>query len=218
MTSKEAFLPVPTEEDSAIPTYRPDGPGSQSFAGSLSVEEGGGGGDLGYSNSRERHFLFCGVCCDHRRAVLVVNGITIGLQILNMIIVTILASYVEKNLTDIEADISDDQIRDKLDKFVKEGGMQIAESVVDGFGIVSIGLHGCGIYGALHFKQWGIITAGCTYAMFLVMGILSTNFAGVIMNSLFLYPHYYMLKLMKEGVMTDYNYHKIATCCGNRQM
>mmetsp|Transcript_13864 Transcript_13864/g.28122 ORF Transcript_13864/g.28122 Transcript_13864/m.28122 type:complete len:218 (-) Transcript_13864:255-908(-) len=217
MTSKDAFLPVPTEEDSAIPTYRPDGPGSQSFAGSLSVEDGGGN-DLGLSNTRNRDFLFCGVCCDYRRAVLVVNGITIGLLLMDMILVAIMTSYVEKNLPGIEHDISDDMVRYQLDGFVKEGGMQFTEAFVDGFGIVSIGLHGCGIYGALQFKQWGIITAGCTYAVFLILGIFSTNFPAVVMNSLFLYPHYYMLKLMKEGIMTDYNYHKIASCCGNRRM
>lgn len=217
MSNKEAFIPVPTEEDSQVPSYRPDGPGSQNFAGSLSVETGLSG-DLGFPNSGDQHLLFCGVCCDHRRAVLAVNAITIGLQILSMIIVSIAASFVTKNLDDIEADLNDDEFRKDMDGFVKEGGMQMVEAIVDVFAIVSIGLHGCGIYGALQFKQWGIITAGCAYAVNLLLALFTMDIGNVVISGLFLYPHYFMLKLMKEGVMTDYNYHKIASCCGNRQM
>eukprot|EP00536_Pseudo-nitzschia_multiseries_P018667 jgi/Psemu1/316142/fgenesh1_kg.2864_\ len=213
MASKEAFLPVPTEEDSQVPSYRPDGPGSQSF---LSIEDGVSG-DVGF-NTSNHHLLFCGVCCDHRRAVLVVNAITIGFQILSMIVVAIVATFVTNNLNEIEQDMNDDEMRKDLDGFVKEGGLQVVESIVDAFAVISIGLHSCGIYGALQFKQWGIITAACSYSVSLLLGLFTLDIANLLMSGLFLYPHIFMLKLMKEGVMTDYNYHKIATCCGNRQM
>jgi hypothetical protein len=217
MVSNEAFLPVPTEEDSAsVPTYRPDGPGSQTYAGSLSVEDGNDLGE-GFPNSGNRHMLFCG-CCDFRRAVLAINGITIVFKIIMMIVVAIMASFVTKNLDDIEKDMDDDQVRKTADDFVKGGGMEILEAVVEIFGIISIALHLCGIYGALKFKQWGIITAGSTFALSFLFGLLSMDIGAMIFAGLGLYPHYFMYQLMKEGIMTDYNYHKIASCCGDKKM
>lgn len=221
MVSKEAFIPLATGEDpeTGVPTYNPNGPGSSSYgvvaAESMSI--GQAGDDGAFPNNSSHHLLFCNCCCDHRRAVLVVNGITIGFNIIGMIFVAIMASYVGKNLDDIEADLEDDE-RKEVDAFVKEGGVAMLEFLIEAFGIVSIGLHCCGIYGALNFKQWGIITAGVTYAVALLLGVISLDFSTIIMSGLFLYPHIFMYKLMKEGIMTDYNYHKIASCCGSRQM
>mmetsp|Transcript_14577 Transcript_14577/g.40510 ORF Transcript_14577/g.40510 Transcript_14577/m.40510 type:complete len:211 (-) Transcript_14577:259-891(-) len=210
MVSTEAFLPVPTEEDLQVPQYRPDGPSS------LHVEDGSSD-DLGF-NTSNHHLLFCGVCCDHRRAVLVVNAISIAFRLLAMIIVVIGASFFNKNLDEIEAEVTDDQYRKQLDEFAKEGGIQIVEAIFEFFFAISILLHACGIYGALQFKQWGIITAASTYALSFLSALISMNLLDIIMSGLFLYPHIYMLKLMREGIMTDYNYHKIATCCGSRHL
>jgi len=52
----------------------------------------------------------------------------------------------------------------------------------------------------------------------LFVGIVTFDIGNIIVSALFLYPHYFMHKLMKAGIMTDYNYHKIASCCGDRQM
>ena len=52
----------------------------------------------------------------------------------------------------------------------------------------------------------------------LLFGVLALDFGAVVMGGLFLYPHIIMYKEMKEGIMTEYNYHKIAHCCGNRNM
>lgn len=219
MASKEAFIPLATGEDpeTGVPTFNPNGPGSSSYAGSLSMGQAGDDGDT-FPNSTSHHLLFCNCCCDHRRAVLAMNVITIVFKILGMIFVAVGASFVGKNLDEIEADLEDDEVRKELDGFVKEGGLAIVEILVEVFAVVSIGLHCCGIYGALNFKQWGIITAGSTYAISLLLGVITLDFGNIILSGLFLYPHIFMVKLMKEGVMTDYNYHKIASCCGNREM
>ncbi|VEU37609.1 unnamed protein product [Pseudo-nitzschia multistriata] len=215
---KEAFIPLPTEDHSQAPNYRPDDPGShRTFSSGLSIDSGAVS-DVGFLNHTDQHILFLGICCDHRKAVIAVNAITIGMQIVGMIVLAVVASYVTKNLDDIEADINDDSTRKGLDEFAKGGGIEATETAIDAYATVSIGLHACGIYGALTFKQWGIITAGCAYAFSLFMGVLSFDIGNILISGLFLYPHYFMLKLMKEGVMSDYNYHKIASCCGDRQM
>ena len=71
--SAEAFIPLPTGEDpeTGVPMYSPSGPGSSGIPG-----------------DRSNH-LFCGHCCDCRRAVLIVNGVTITLNLLSMIVVAI---------------------------------------------------------------------------------------------------------------------------------
>jgi hypothetical protein len=133
-------------------------------------------------------------------------------------IIGIGGKYISNNIQQIENDIDDDKYRKQVDQFVDEGGIQIFETIIDFFSIISIALHTCGIYGALQFKQWGIIVAGSTYALSILFGIISLDLGSVLMGALFLYPHIIMYKEMKEGIMTDYNYHKIAHCCGNRNM
>jgi hypothetical protein len=230
----EKFLPLATGEDpeTGIPTYYPTnaGPGGSStttgasYNNSYSVVSSSTTG-LNISGSEEPHsssssasHLFCNCCCDCRRACLVLNAISIVLKIIMICIIGIGGKYISNNIQQIETDIDDDAYRKQVDQFVEEGGIQIVETVVDFFSMISIGLHLCGLYGALHFKQWGIIVAGSTYTVSLLFGILALDFGAVVMGGVFLYPHLMMYKEMKEGIMTEYNYHKIAHCCGNRNM
>ena len=202
--SAQAFIPLPTSEDAetGIPEYSPTGPG---FSG------------MPADGSRPNH-LFFGHCCDCRRAVLVVNGITITLNILSMIIVAIGFGFINKNVDDIEADMSDDAAKKELDEFVKGGNLAIVETLLEFFVAISIGLHACGVYGALKFKQWGVMTAAVAYGLALFLNLLAFNILDIILAGVFLYPHIYLIKEMKEGIMTDYNYHNVASCCGSRNM
>lgn len=226
MASKEPFLPVPTEEDPengmaaihAVPTmatYSPTGPGSASFAEPMSVEASTA---EGFPNASNYHTICCNCCCDFRRAVLIVNGITIGLKLLIMMGFAILVSYVGKNLDDIEEDMNDDEFRKSFDSFFKSGSVAGLEAFVEVLETISVGLHACGIYGALNFKQWGIITAGTMYALSLLLGLFSMDIGNIVVSGLCLYPHICMYNLMKAGIMTPYNYHKVATCCGDRHL
>ena len=233
----EKFLPLATGEDpeTGIPTYNyPNNagrPGSSttgtaaSYNNSYSVVSSSttglnisGSEEPNSSSSSSSSHLFCNCCCDCRRACLVINAISIVLKIVMICIVGIGGKYISNNIQQIETDIDDDAYRKQVDQFVEEGGIQIVETVVDFFSMISIGLHICGIYGALQFKQWGIIVAGSTYTVSLLFGVLALDFGAVVMGGLFLYPHIMMYKEMKEGIMTEYNYHKIAHCCGNRNM
>lgn len=222
MNNQDTFLPLSTDEDAehqqgfSVPNYRPINPGSNgTFAGSLSVDATG---DNALNNSAGHNVLCCNCCCDFRRAVLVVNGISMGLKLLIMVGVAVGVSYVGNNLDNIESEIQDDDAREEMDAFVKTGLMALHEEFFEAFEIISIGLHACGIYGALKFKRWGVITAGIAYAIQMANGIFLKDIADILLSILFLYPHYYMYKLMKAGVMTDSNYHKIASCCGDRKM
>jgi len=232
MASSEKFLPLATDEDpeTGVPTYHPSGPGSVSYSHSVvngSVNNGNSSsgssatglmvsGDNGDSNSRSHQF--CNCCCDCRRACLIINGIAIGFKVVAMIIIPIVGKFVSNNIEQIEADMDDDKARKDFDEVVREGGITLLEAVFEIYTIIGIALCACGIYGALKFKKWGIITAGSTYAIGLLFGIIGFDFTTMLMSGLFLYPHIIMYKEMREGTMTELNYHKVARCCGDRQM
>jgi len=231
MASNEAFLPVPTEEPVAVsvptvPMYNTESrsgstnvsTNGNTFASSLSVENGGSGDGEFFPDSANHHVLCFNYCCDFRRAVIIVNAISIVLKLLVMMGVAIFASTIGKNLYNVEASIDDDEIREQLDEIVKSGMVPIIEAAVEVIETISIVLHLCGIYGALQFKRWGVITAGVTYAVQLSVGVLSLDFGNVVLSALYLYPHVSMFKLMRDGVMTEYNYPNIASCCGDRRM
>jgi len=209
----EVFLPVATEEDAGIPTYN-----SGTFAGSLSVDDQFPNSNNDSSTNHHQNVLFCKICCDFRRAVLVVNSISIVLKLLIMVGLGLHITYVGNNLDELESDIDDENEREQVDAFVKSGAMVVVEAVLEVLETVSIGLHACGIYGALNFKQWGIVTAGIAYTFQLFVGVVTGDIYNIALSAFFLYPHVYMYKLMKVGIMTESNYHKIASCCGDRKM
>jgi len=234
MASSEKFLPLATGEDvvTGIPTYQPNGPGSVSYASSvvdgsiqyssagsatgLMVSDGNEGGGGGSGSGSPHLFLNC--CCDCRRAVLIVNGIAISFKIISVIAIAIMGSFVSKNANEIEASIVDDEVRKEFDVVFNEGGVALFETIFDFIALISIGLHLCGIYGALKFKKWGIITAGATHALGVLLGVISLDFMTFVISGVCLYPHIIMYKEMREGIMTELNYHKIARCCGDRNM
>jgi hypothetical protein len=176
-------------------------------------------------NTAKYHMYFCGCCCDFRRAVLVVNGISIVLRILLMVGVAILPSYVAKNLDDIESTINDDETRKQVDTFAKSGNLVVLAAIVEVVEVVAIGFAAIGIYGALKFKQWGIITALTFYAFSMLLVMMSIradniipSFVNLSFAAVFVYPHVCMLILMRAGIMTNSNLHNIAKCCGDRRV
>jgi len=226
MASTEAFLPLPTEDDPErnaapqVPKYSPTQSGASTITGTsvehLNVDMTGG--DDSFPNAAGEHLQCCNCCCDFRRAVLIVNGISIVLKLLEMMGIALIATYVKKNIDDIERDMDDDENVKSLDSIVKGGLMGFFELIVEVIEFIAIVLYICGIYGALKFKEWGIITAGSVHAFQLMLGVLSMDIGNIGLMCLFLYPHYFFLKLMRAGIMTEYSYHKYANCCGERNM
>jgi len=172
------------------------------------------------SNTNKYHTNFMGCCCDFRRAVIVVNGITLVLQILTMVGVAFLPKYLENNLDDIEANIADDAARDQVDTFAKGGDLTSLVIIVEVVEIIGLFFSVIGIYGALKFKRWAITTALCFYSIRMLLQLISIrSFGGVFVLFVFglwVYPHVYMLSLMRAGIMTESNYPNIAKCCGKR--
>lgn len=82
--------------------------------------------------------------------------------------------------------------------------------------LLPLGMYGCGVYGAIYFKPWGIMVAGAAYAVnivFVLSDFCITCNTTLIVSMFFMYPHILFVREMKRGIMNDYNYHQIAFCC-----
>jgi hypothetical protein len=168
---------------------------------------GGGGG-----SSRESH-VFCGICCDLRRAVLIMNSITVVFQFMMMIGMFAGFSFLNNNSDTIVDAMDDDIAKKQFEDWAEHGNFKLVEALVGIFFILSIALHGCGIYGAYKFELWGVVTAAVSYSISCLLGLISLNFVHVTIAGVFLYPHIIMIKEMQEGIMTEDNYSSVATCC-----
>jgi len=137
--------------------------------------------------------ICCYCCCDCRRACLVINLLSIGVNMISLIVVGV-ANLVMK----------DDPMT-----LVPKGYTVLVL-------LLPIGMYGCGVYGAIYFKPWGIMVAGAAYAVnivFVLSGICITCNTTLIISLFFVYPHILFVREMNKGIMNDYNYHQIAFCC-----
>lgn len=198
------------------PSYRTSNPGSMAGSMSMSFDASG---ENGFSDNASNHHTLCfNCCCDFRRAVLIVNGIAIGIKLMEMIGVVVFIHYLNDNLEDIENDLDDDTARKQVDSMFKSGKVAGLEWFFEILETIGIAIHACGIYGALQFKQWGIIVAGCMFGLQFAVSLFSMDFFSILLSGLMVYPHVCMYNLMKAGIMTPQNYHKVASCCGDKHM
>mmetsp|Transcript_35478 Transcript_35478/g.55240 ORF Transcript_35478/g.55240 Transcript_35478/m.55240 type:complete len:216 (-) Transcript_35478:206-853(-) len=212
--SSEKFLPLPTGEESAA--YAPmSGPGGGMMPTSTSSSSGSSGflsQLFPPSPGRENH-LFCNCCCDVRRATLVVNGITIVWNLLVMLLMFIGFEFLVKNADQIAADMDDDEAANDLKAMASNGSLGWLEAAIDIFFMFSIVLHGFGVYGALKYEVWAIVVAAVAYGIGLAFAVLGLDFMNIFMKGMFLYPHLVLIKEIREGIMTDYNYANVKSCC-----
>jgi hypothetical protein len=216
--SSEKFLPVPTGEENAA--YAPMGMDGSSGAGMMPTAGGSSGASsAGFlaqlfppSPGRENH-LFCNCCCDVRRATLVVNGLTIVWNFVVMLLMFVGFKFVLKNADEIAADMDDDEVAKEFEAMAQNGSLGFLEAVIDIFFMFSTVLHAFGVYGALKYEVWAIIVAAVAYGIGFSFALLSLDFTNMFVKGLFLYPHLVLIKEIREGIMTDYNYANVKNCC-----
>ena len=100
----------------------------------------------------ESSHVFCGVCCDVRMAVLVLNGITVVFHSLLLLGVWVGFGFLYRNSDSIVDAMDDDVAKRQVEDLYNHGSMKLVEAVVSIVLLISLGLHGCGIYGALRFE------------------------------------------------------------------
>lgn len=168
----------------------------------------GGGGD---AKKRSNH-LFCGCCCDSRRATIVVNMIAIIWYTVRILVFAFLGISIaenglpgdEENAQQEGGDLDDEG----HDRFFE--GEVVAAVIISS---VSIVLHVFGIYGAVSYQSTAVGASAFGYIFSLVLALVSLNVTGIILCSLFFYAHAVLLSEIQSGIMTPYNYENIKACC-----
>ena len=164
----------------------------------------------------EEHIYFFGCCCDFRRAILSLSLVSIILRLLIMLGTFLYTLYVSEKRAEVAAMVDDDGIKYGLEHGIAMESIMIMEILVDLAMALIIIFDVIGIYGALKFKRWAIITSLTFYSIFLVLSVFILDLINGIICGIYVYAYISMLKLMTKGIMIDENYHKIAGCCGKK--
>ena len=140
----------------------------------------------------------CGGCCDVRRATIIVNIISIVTLFLNLSAVFLATQVTEY--------IDDDEVVTAID--------MMPTSIIAGIYIIEIILLGVTIHGAMNFQAGKVLVGLILYGIAVVLFLLTLNIPGLIINALFLYPHYFLYQEIKSGIMSESTYHvEEQSCC-----
>lgn len=146
------------------------------------------------SGARQGH-RFMIFCCDMRRAVIILDAITISLVLLHLIL--FLGFGIQ-----LEADT---------------GGSFRVPSVGKAIfvGLVGVAMPGCGLYGALKYKYHFVALAAFYFGFQLFLDLCTLKIYSIIWGAVFLYVHAVLAKEMNTGIMTEENYpnEKYSCCC-----
>lgn len=166
----------------------------------------------GSAQKNRQNHLFCGCCCDSRRATIVVNMIAIIWYTVLVVAFAFLGVSIAENGLPGDQDDS----RQEGANFDDEGHEVLFEGEVMAAVIisaVSIALHIFGIYGAIYYHSTSVGASALGYMLSLGLALVSLNMTGIILCSLFFYAHAILLLEIRNGIMTPYNYENIKACC-----
>jgi hypothetical protein len=159
------------------------------------------GNVVGARQARQSH-LCCGCCCDTRRAVIVVNVISLCLAFLAILSTVMVGS------AGYASNFDDDEYLTALSEI---DGKAIGLSI----GVLVLGMlfEAAAIYGAHKFNKIGVTIGAVWHALECIRSIVFLDYAGAIMSALFCYPHLFFLQEMNKGIMTPEKYPDEQLCC-----
>jgi hypothetical protein len=146
------------------------------------------------TESAGRAHLFCGFCCDMRRAVIIVNVVNIFLVILSSLLLLVFSLHFDFDGEDVRSPSIQDVI-----------GISLPAVILSGFGIT----------GAVKFKYWLVVLVGFYYGIMALLDMIIVDIPGVVKGFLFCYPHVILAQEIDKGVMSEENYPnaKHSCCC-----
>jgi len=171
-------------------------------------------------NTEGKHVLFFGCCCDMRKATMVINGISLVATSLALLFTMMGGGAIAQGMTDISDQLDDDYATSNLN--TGEVGVGAVVGIVLAVEIVSIVFAGIGFYGALRFKMWALVTTAVVLSIRFLYNLITTaslgrywfvNLPSILLSAMWLYPHIFMIHLMKKGIMTPSNYKNVESCC-----
>ena len=151
---------------------------------------------------RQSH-LCCGCCCDTRRAVIVVNIISMSFAAIAIFSLSMVTS------DGYASQFDDDEVQAALNEI---DGTSVGVAI----GITCLGIicSAAGLFGAFKFNNIAIMVAAVWYCAECIRSLVFYNLGGAIMAGFFAYPHFVFYQEMKKGIMTPANYPNEEQCCG----
>jgi hypothetical protein len=137
---------------------------------------------------------FCGRFCDMRKAVIVVNSISIGLSVIGLIGLIVLSNVDPANY-------DDDEIRVALNG-LHAGKLGAASAIL----LIQVMIRGMGIYGALKYNKY--MVAGCllVYIFEIFTALWFLDWLDFLIAALFAYPHIFFIIEVHEGILSESTY------------
>jgi hypothetical protein len=161
--------------------------------------------DVGYSSMLgiKRGHKCCGGCCDVRRAVIIVNFVSIGIAVMGLMGI---ATLTQMDVTNFDDDTVQSAFTG-LDN-TSMGALGAIISFRMTFNVM-------GIYGAIHYRQYYVGAALVAFILSTFMSLWNLEIVGVVMSSLFAYPHFFLIKEIRSGIMSvnTYPIEKQSCCC-----
>lgn len=146
--------------------------------------------------------LFLGVCCDMRRATIIVNIADISLSLLSLMGFIIMGSSAFASV------IEDDAVQEQLAYARQFVWLSIL------FFSLSILTSLCGIMGALRFNGALVLISALWHCLSTITSFLVGDYLPMLLPILFAYPHFVLYKEIRQGTMTAESYAKERhSCC-----
>jgi hypothetical protein len=157
------------------------------------------------TTGRQGH-LFCGYCCDMRRAVAILNILTITWALLGFILFKF--PLFESSVA--AADVDDDKTSYAADNKNKES--------FDFFFILSpaIVLPAFGLWAAIRFKKYMICLLAFWYTFDFLLCLIIFDYVGATVSGIATYAHVVFYSQLDHGIMTVDTYHaneRHSCCC-----
>ena len=151
------------------------------------------------------NFLFCG--CDMRRAVIILNGITLAISLFGAIAYMIGTTVVDA-ITDNFDDDEFEAAADVLNGWVLTAGPYFLAVAIGKVAWAIIG-----ILGAYQYEHAMVGFGSMSYFFDMALSIYTLTWIGLGYSVIMVYPHLVLMKEIHEGYMCAENYHNEQHCC-----
>lgn len=156
--------------------------------------------------------LFCGCCCDLRRACIIVNVINY-MYIVAVVFISLGGIQMVEGLnTDLgEIDyVDDDALNDRYSELGTYEGLYFIFIVIELVGLLFTTL---GIVGAVKFNRCLVLTCAIWYCFETIFAMCVTVWWGAVIKGFFAYPHIALLAALTTGKISRRRYTIERYCC-----
>jgi hypothetical protein len=158
-------------------------------------------------NDEKRVHRCCGGCCDFRRAVIIVN--VIGLVFNGLMFIAALAGLsLGNSATNGANSTANDDIFAGSDAKMFFGILVVVT-------VLCMASQVLGICGAVDFNVYMVGVCFVSYVLMFVVSVVFCSIQGMLINGFFAYPHFFFIKQVRDGILSDLTYpmQKQSCCC-----